>query len=147
MRKIFILATALFATYSITTFISGANAQQPNRAPMPVQAAPGMPMQGYAGDDCDNCDPCGNRRCGHCGHRNYIEGKDLSFNCGCQGSYKFPVPPQYTYHWPGMYSQRLMTDYHSPWRFPPLKPYTDEVKTHQAKPTPVASKMGRSELR
>jgi hypothetical protein len=26
-----------------------------------------------------------------------------------------------------MYSAQLMTDYHSPWRFPPLKPYTDEV--------------------
>jgi hypothetical protein len=48
------------------------------------------------------------------------------FNCGCNGSYKFPVPPLYTYHWPGLYSQQLMTDYHSPWRFPPLRPYTDE---------------------
>jgi hypothetical protein len=26
----------------------------------------------------------------------------------------------------------LMTDYHSPWRFPPIKPYTDEVLTPQA---------------
>jgi hypothetical protein len=26
-----------------------------------------------------------------------------------------------------MYQQVLMTDYHSPWRFPPLKPYVDEV--------------------
>jgi hypothetical protein len=25
-----------------------------------------------------------------------------------------------------MYSQQLMTDYHSPWRFPPIKPYSDE---------------------
>jgi hypothetical protein len=25
-----------------------------------------------------------------------------------------------------MYSAQLMTDYHSPWRFPPLKPYVDE---------------------
>jgi len=42
------------------------------------------------------------------------------FNCACRGSYKFPVPPQYTYHWPGMYSQQTMTEYNSPWRFPPL---------------------------
>ena len=48
------------------------------------------------------------------------------YNCTCNGSYKFPVPPLSTYHWPGMYSHRLMTDYHSPWRFPALKPYTDE---------------------
>ena len=47
---------------------------------------------------------------------------------GCNGSYKFPVPPLYTYHWIGMYSQGLMTDYHSPWRFPPIKPFgTDEL--------------------
>jgi hypothetical protein len=26
-----------------------------------------------------------------------------------------------------MYQHNLMTDYHSPWRFPPLKPYVDEV--------------------
>jgi hypothetical protein len=57
---------------------------------------------------------------------------DLSFNCGCHGSYNHPVPPQFTYHWPGtVYKQVLMTDYHSPWRFPPLKPYTDEVLTPQ----------------
>ena len=36
------------------------------------------------------------------------------------------MPPLYTYHWPGLYSQQLMTDYHSPWRFPAIKPYADE---------------------
>ena len=74
------------------------------------------------GDYCDECgDGCGNGR----GPR--YEGLDPYFSCGCNGSYKFPVPPLYTYHWPGLYSAQLMTDYHSPWRFPPLKPYTDEV--------------------
>ncbi|HOA50705.1 MAG: hypothetical protein WBH86_11250 [Thermogutta sp.] len=43
------------------------------------------------------------------------------FNCSCRGSYKFPVPPQYTYHWPGLYSQQLMTSYQSPYRYPLLK--------------------------
>lgn len=43
------------------------------------------------------------------------------FNCTCRGSYKFPVPPQYTYHWPGLYSQQLMTAYNSPYRYPALK--------------------------
>ena len=43
------------------------------------------------------------------------------FNCNCRGSYKFPVPPRYTYHWPGMYSQQYMTEYNSPYRFPPLE--------------------------
>ena len=45
------------------------------------------------------------------------------FNCDCRGSYKFPVPPQYTYHWPGLYAQQTMTEYASPWRFPPLEQY------------------------
>jgi len=48
-------------------------------------------------------------------------------NCACNGSYKHPVPPLSTYHWPGMYSHQLMTNYHSPHRFPPLKPYEDEL--------------------
>ncbi len=49
------------------------------------------------------------------------------FNCECSGSYKYPVPPQYTYHWPGMYSQPTMSQYTSPYRFPPLKlPPKDE---------------------
>jgi len=65
---------------------------------------------------------------GECaGRGNRFEGLEAHFSCGCNGSYKFPVPPLYTYHWPGMYSAQLMTEYHSPWRFPPLKPYTDEV--------------------
>jgi hypothetical protein len=84
----------------------------------------GGPMM--AGGDpcaCDPCDPCAG---GHHGHR-HRRNAEAGFNCGCNGSYKYPVPPLYTYHWPGMYSAQLMTDYHSPWRFPPLKPYTDEV--------------------
>jgi len=81
---------------------------------------------------CRGSDPgCGPGGChglhshGYCLARGY-PGLDRYFNCGCNGSYKFPVPPLYTYHWPGMYSQQLMTDYHSPWRFPPIKPYSDE---------------------
>jgi len=86
-------------------------------------------IQAPAGDGgyCDECDPCNDGgRHGNRGLRNR-RNQELGFNCGCNGSYKFPVPPLYTYHWPGMYQQVLMTDYHSPWRFPPLKPYVDEV--------------------
>ena len=67
--------------------------------------------------------------CGHmCGRRcrNMIEGLDPHFNCECNGSYNFPVPPLYTYMWPGMYKHQLMSDYDNPWRFPPIKAYTDE---------------------
>jgi hypothetical protein len=88
---------------------------------------------------CDACGSGGGGRCRHGLHghglhhkRRNIEGLDIGFNCGCQGSYNYPVPPQYTYHWPGsVYKQQLMTDYHSPWRFPPLKPYTAEKLTPQ----------------
>ncbi|MDA7951844.1 MAG: hypothetical protein MPJ24_10195 [Pirellulaceae bacterium] len=80
-------------------------------------------------DSCGTCDSCNS--CGRCGkkrrNRRDAEGLDPFFNCNCQGSYKFPVPPLYTYHWIGIYSQRQMTDYHSPWRFPPLRPYTKEL--------------------
>jgi len=79
----------------------------------------------------DLCDPCGDGSGGLFGNRRNrgprYEGLNPGFNCGCNGSYKYPVPPLYTYHWPGMWSAQLMTDYHSPWRFPPLKPYTDEL--------------------
>jgi hypothetical protein len=84
----------------------------------------------FAGCDCGSggCDECEGwaGRLFHHGHQPYIEGRELGFNCGCNGSYNYPVPPLYTYHWPGMYKQVRMTDYHSPWRFPPLKPYVDE---------------------
>lgn len=66
-----------------------------------------------------------------------LEGLDPHFNCGYKGSYNYPVPSQYTYHWPGMYKQNLMTDYVSPWRFPPLKPYVDETPIHSAEAMPL----------
>lgn len=83
--------------------------------------------------DCCECDPCGGYgghgrgHKGHGHHHQVFEGQQAHFNCACNGSYKFPVPPLYTYHWPGMWSQQLMTDYHSPWRFPAIKPYVDEA--------------------
>ena len=64
---------------------------------------------------------------GHHGCKNYIEGLDPHFNCGCNGSYNFPVPPLSTYMWPGMYKDQLMTNYDNPKRFPPIKAYTDEA--------------------
>ena len=85
------------------------------------------------GSDCGGtCGGCG-RRCGrgrnHCGLLCMLRGcrgAEMWSNCECNGSYKYPVPPLFTYFWPGLYSQQLMTDYHSPWRFPPIKPYEDE---------------------
>lgn len=75
-----------------------------------------------------NCTRCQGRSIAACTSCFYRHGGDPAdwVNCECNGSYKYPVPPLYTYHWRGMYSQELMTNYHSPWRFPPLKPYYPE---------------------
>ncbi|MCA9102926.1 MAG: hypothetical protein KDA63_17325 [Planctomycetales bacterium] len=88
-----------------------------------------------SGGQCSDCNGgCDDGGCGSNGGRRrrnqQIEGTgDPWFNCNCNGSYKYPVPPLYTYHWPGLFSQELMTNYHSPWRFPPLRPYRDEPKS------------------
>ncbi len=92
-------------------------------------------QQEVADGDAEICDQCGGVCSGHGGRRAARRNQADNFNCGCNGSYKFPVPPLYTYHWPGLYSHRLMTDYHSPWRFPGLRPYKDE-KPFQAASTP-----------
>lgn len=83
-------------------------------------------VEGECGDECcdDGCGGC--HGCRLLGRHRSNRFREDEFNCGCNGSYKFPVPPLYTYHWPGMYSHQLMTDYHSPWRFPAIRPYRDE---------------------
>jgi len=83
-------------------------------------------QQGSCGSGRCGRGGCHGRGCGWFGHRHCIDGQDWYFNCGCNGSYNYPVPPLYTYHWPGMYKAQRMTDYHSPYRFPPLRPYTEE---------------------
>lgn len=119
------------------------------KAPSCQAASPACGCQN--GDSgCGNCDPCGDCGCGlfgkHCGcglfgHKcgSSIEGLDRFANCACNGSYNYPVPPLYTYHWPGMYKQVRMTDYHSPWRFPPLKKYEDEPLPTIEIPAPRAA--------
>ena len=94
-----------------------------------------QPVQQGGGCGCTEAADCGCRRCGRCGDSygcsSYCraEAAQACFNCSCKGSYKFPVPPQYTYHWPGMYSQQTMTEYNSPYRFPPLElPKWDQSK-------------------
>lgn len=92
----------------------------------------------------DGYDACGAGHCGRggChGHRCRIDGLDRYFNCGCNGSYNYPVPPLYTYHWPGMYKAQRMTDYQSPWRFPPLRPYTEETLAPLIEETPAPRTM------
>ena len=115
------------------------------KAPTCQAAAPACGCNaGNASDSaCGNCDPCCGNGCGcglfgrKCGSG--IDGLDRFANCGCNGSYNYPVPPLYTYHWPGMYKQVRMTDYHSPWRFPPLKRYEDEPLPTIEIPAPKAA--------
>ncbi|RMF88448.1 MAG: hypothetical protein D6741_19235 [Planctomycetota bacterium] len=88
--------------------------------------------------ECPTCSAggCCGKHCRGCCHRYaaYIASFG-QFNCACKGSYKFPVFPQYTYHWPGMYAQRTMTEYQSPYRAPGLKlpPWMPVVQTPEAK--------------
>lgn len=79
------------------------------------------------GDGCSSCGRgCTGPGCRRGKHHRLYDGQEPWANCGCNGSYKYPVPPLYTYHWRGMASQRLMTNYHSPYRFPAIKPFEDE---------------------
>ncbi|WP_425614527.1 hypothetical protein NA78x_004397 [Anatilimnocola sp. NA78] len=119
MRAYFLSAVAVAATVVLS--LGSASAQTCGTA------------SGQGGNGCQTCGAAqGGNGCQSCGgrhghHRKYTEGKDYGFNCGCNGSYNYPVPPLYTYHWPGMYKAVRMTDYHSPWRFPPIKPFIDEL--------------------
>lgn len=79
----------------------------------------------YLGEE-QPCEVCPSHCCcSHCGRHQGCLARYMSsiggFNCSCRGSYKFPVPPQYTYHWPGVYSQQAMTIYQSPYRYPLLR--------------------------
>ena len=73
------------------------------------------------------CHNCGGRLlhplCLGCGG-----GRDPGDNCACHGSYKYPVPSQSTFFWPGIYSAETMTQYISPWRYPGLKPIPEYWK-------------------
>ena len=93
---------------------------------------PPVAHESTVASDCD-CEACRAKVGGRIKAKRTYEGTSSSFSCSCQGSYKFPVPPLYTYHWPGMYSAQRMTDYHSPWRFPPLKSYADEPRGRMTK--------------
>ncbi|MCE9556863.1 MAG: hypothetical protein K8T91_26245 [Planctomycetes bacterium] len=125
MRKLCVLIAA------VSVLVTGrAMAQTPTPARLTSSggesemAADDVESDSESGCGCDS-GGCGKNGCGKhgCAARN----ANRWFNCNCNGSYKFPVPPLYTYHWPGMYSMKRMTDYHSPWRFPAIKPYEDET--------------------
>ncbi|GAB6164858.1 hypothetical protein JCM19992_08580 [Thermostilla marina] len=98
----------------------------------------GQPASVYTTSACPECSSgsCCGKHCRGCCHRYaaYIASFG-QFNCACKGSYKFPVFPQYTYHWPGMYAQQTMTEYQSPYRAPGLKlpPWMPVVQTPEAK--------------
>lgn len=94
----------------------------------PAECEPDSAAVGGCGTTVDGCGECTVGRCrvgcGRClcrRHAAYIASIGEA-NCACRGSYKFPVPLQYTYHWPGMYSMQRMTEYLSPYRYPPLEP-------------------------
>lgn len=95
--------------------------QTPSAIPaiQPVSAVPGtVQVQSVQVVPCE-CYECNARE-----PRNTLK-RNLSattcFNCRTNGSYKFPVPRQYTYFWPGIYSQKTMTEYVAPYQGLKLK--------------------------
>lgn len=110
---------------------SGSSSGSSNSSSSKSTCGNGSCCDGSCGSRCRGCGRLGCLGCGLCRRGDYM---DRFANCSCDGSYKFPVPPLYTYHWPGMYSLQLMTDYHSPWRYPPLRPFTDEPTDDQLAP-------------
>ncbi|REK23792.1 MAG: hypothetical protein DWQ42_14970 [Planctomycetota bacterium] len=145
MRTIVVLATLAFAVGLALPADAQTFAASANRHDSEFDRASGVTILDEGEEFVDGegsnfedecCDECGcgrgkRRGCSRGGRKNQAD----SFNCGCNGSYKFPVPPLYTYHWPGLYSHQLMTDYHSPWRYPGIRPYEDE-KPFQARVEP-----------
>jgi len=137
MRKVCILAVSLMALASGTVGAQSPTPLHPGASRLTSLGGEGNPFvddpiasgdSDSGGCDCDGSGSggCGRKGCRH-GHGHGKRNADAWFNCNCDGSYKFPVPPLYTYHWPGLYSLRRMTDYQSPWRFPAIKPYEDET--------------------
>ncbi len=108
------LAASALALLSLAAPLAGAQ-----NVPSPDPKAPassGVSSELACDPCCDAMRGCARLGCWQTRYASY--GYDA---CNCHGSYKFPVPPQYTYHWPGMYSQQWMTEYNSPYRFPPLE--------------------------
>lgn len=122
-RRVILLATVVICGWAGLGWAA-------HGGPSPDTVDPAYEAPHPAGDCCgcgchDCVSGCGSRNgCASAGCRHRLAQKwaDVGyFNCQCRGSYKFPVPPQYTYHWPGMYSQQTMTEYSSPYRFPALR--------------------------
>ena len=115
------ICAAQDATYYGGPYVAGLPHHQVAHGPATYSCGGGPALVGHC-CSCRHSAPC----CNHT-QRTTVMAHVGSFNCGCRGSYKFPVPPQYTYHWPGMYAQQCMTAYRSPWRFPSLLLYQNQL--------------------
>ncbi len=101
-----------------TSVVTGGKASV--QAPADDALAPGAVAVQSSGTYCDcDCD-CGCDDGKRSGDGINTLRRNMSntacFNCKVNGSYKYPVPKQYTYFWPGIYSQKRMTDYVSPYQ-------------------------------
>ncbi|MBQ2821553.1 MAG: hypothetical protein IJF17_08225 [Thermoguttaceae bacterium] len=92
------------------SFSAGSGVQPVSLVPgnVQVQSVQAIPCECYECCECEVREP-----------RNTLK-RNLSattcFNCRTNGSYKFPVPRQNTYFWPGIYSQKTMTEYVAPYQ-------------------------------
>lgn len=120
-----VFAAFFFTAVGVVIVLSSGESSAQDIVPMPAQTV----ADGVVAAPVDHC-------VGRSGifHRGYLCGASATCGCGangncaCQGSYKYPVPTQYTYFWPGIYSQQAMTQYVSPWRNPGLNPIPENWK-------------------
>jgi hypothetical protein len=149
MRKIGVALGVIAALgLSASLLKAGEEYVVPGSTSVSIVDGNGQPVAQPQADECDcasaECCP----RCGKiCKMKAYF-GSFSCFNCNCKGSYKFPVPPQYTYHWPGMYSQQTMLEHVSPYRFPPLNLPPDMVPPGgKVPPAPPHNKVGHNKTK
>jgi len=113
MRRISAVVIFFGALLSVLCTLAAAFGGEPSVAQIPIDQVDSSSVCEAPADAGPCSCRCRGGCCG-CGSVGY-------FNCCCKGSYKFPVPPQSTYFWPGIYSQKTMTAYVSPYRCPSLQ--------------------------
>ncbi|MDO4571233.1 MAG: hypothetical protein Q4D38_12680 [Planctomycetia bacterium] len=115
---LFVVGTAAAQDARSVVDPSAQTKDQPAAAPSVFPKAPeGVYFEDASSSECDCCEGTSGWRSGT--RRLTLRqnrANTANFNCRVNGSYKYPVPKQYTYFWPGIYSQKTMTEYVSPFQ-------------------------------
>lgn len=122
----YLLGTFAFLSFALVMDVNAATPTTPSSVMVPetgtttivevtpVTQGPVQPVSAAVPCDCCECASCVKVK-RHTSLRGNLSATTC-FNCRTNGSYKFPVPRQYTYFWPGIYSQQTMTEYVAPYQ-------------------------------